>query len=430
MNQQAIKKLRHKFSLAAFLSFMGIMLLMGSIIYLFNLYISNKQIRATLNYITANDGDISEANHARRDVDEYSQPNDFEQFWEEIFGSGLDSSPELRFRTRYFSVKVSVQEDNEIIWKNTGSIAAVSAEEAEQYAFLAIISGSEYGNIDNYTYQVTNTDDSLLVVFVDCTQQHAVSRRLFSIILGFIAVGGLGMALLVMVLSKYMIRPEIRNAQRQKQFITNAGHELKTPLAVIRANTELDIMLNGENDWNRSTLRQTEQMTKLIQDLVTIARAEEHQDSEKLVETDVSAAVRSAAEELSPLAQQAEKTLTTDIADNVTMTAPEGQMRQLATLLLDNAIKYCDEKGHIRIELTRKGKVIRLVVSNDYQSGAGVDYHRFFERFYRADESHSTEKSGYGIGLSIAESIVTTCKGTINVTWHNGVISFTCKFHP
>ena len=228
-------------------------------------------------------------------------------------------------------------------------------------------------------------------------------------------------------LSKRMIQPEIRNAERQKQFITNAGHELKTPLAVIRANTELDIMLNGENEWNQSTLRQTDQMTKLIQDLVTIARAEEEPEPENMVEVDVTASVQEAVDSLSPLAKQAEKTLTAEIQSDVKMRAQEGHLKQLATLLLDNAIKYCDDKGTVHVELFRKGKNIRLVVSNDYKDGAGVDYSRFFERFYRAEESHGGEKSGYGIGLSIAESIVERYKGTIHVTWNNGVIHFTVK---
>lgn len=428
MNERSIKKLRRKFALMAFLSFMSIMLVMGLMIYLFNLYTINKQIKATLDYITANDGDISEENHDRRDIGEFIASNDFERFWTEVFGTGLDTSPELRFWTRYFSVKISVDDDDGVIWKNTSNIAAVTDKEAEEYAIHAFELGKNYGTIDRYTYQVTSSDDSVLVVFVDCNQQYAVIRRLMSIILGLIAIGAVGMFLLVMVLSKNMIKPEIRNAERQKQFITNAGHELKTPLAVIRANTELDMMLNGENEWNQSTLRQTDQMTKLIQDLITIARADENEPVENLTEVEVSASVKEAAEGLLPLAKQAEKSLTTDIQDGISMKAKEGDFKQLATLLIDNAIKYCDDKGTITVALSRKGKNIRLVVSNDYRDGAGVDYNRFFERFYRAEESHGGEKSGYGIGLSIAETIVQRYKGTINASWSNGVIHFTCKW--
>ncbi len=426
MNQQSIRKLRRKFSLAAFLSFMSIMLLMGGMIFAFNLYTTNKQIHATLDYIIANDGDISEANHTARSIEDFSAQNDFERFFEEIFSTGLDNSPELRFWTRYFSVRISVENDD-IIWKNTGSIAAVTSEQAENYAVQALMSGKYFGTIDQFTYQISESEDSILIVFVDCKQQNAVIRRLMSIILGLIAVGAVGMLILVMVLSKYMIKPEILSAERQKQFITNAGHELKTPLAVIRANTELDIMLNGENEWNQSTLRQTEQMTKLIQDLVMIARAEESPQTENFIEVDVSASVREAVESLLPLAQQAEKNLTADMEDGIVMKAQEGQIKQLASLLIDNAIKYCDDKGTIHVSLSKKGKNIRLTVDNDYKDGANVDCSRFFERFYRAEESHGGEKTGYGIGLSIAESIVKRYKGTIHASWNNGIIRFTCK---
>lgn len=406
---------------------MGVVLLMGILIYGSNLHIINKQIRMTLQYIIANDGDISEQNPDRRDISEFVSSNAFERFWTEVFGTGLDTSPELRFSTRYFSVMFSLQEDNKVVWKNTSNIAAITDEEVEDYAFRALKDRKEYGTLDQYTYQVTSEEDHILIVFVDCRQQYAVLRRLTSIILALIVVGAVGMFVLVMVLSKRMIQPEIRNAERQKQFITNAGHELKTPLAVIRANTELDIMLNGENEWNQSTLRQTDQMTKLIQDLVTIARAEEEPEPENMVEVDVTASIQEAVDSLSPLAKQAEKTLTAEIQSNVKMRAQEGHLKQLATLLIDNAIKYCDDKGTVHVELFRKGKNIRLVVSNDYKDGAGVDYSRFFERFYRAEESHGGEKSGYGIGLSIAESIVERYKGTIHVTWNNGVIHFTVK---
>ncbi len=424
MNKSAIRKLRRKFALIAFVSFMGIMLVMGTMIYLFNLYTTNKQIRAVLNYIVENDGDISKKDPEEQEREEEKSQNEFDRFLTDVFGTGVSDSPELRYRTRYFSVKFTMEKN--ILWKNTNNVAAITTEEAEDYAFQALLAGQTYGTYDRYTYQIEEFDNGALVVFVDCEQQHAVSKRLLNIILGFVAVGAVAMFILVTLLSKRMIQPEIRNAERQKQFITNAGHELKTPLAVIRANTELEMMLSGENEWNQSTLRQTEQMTKLIQDLIMIARADETGETESYTDVDISAAVREAADSLSPLAQQADKTMKLDIADGIILRSQEGHIRQLAALLIDNAIKYCDDNGTIVTELSAKGKNIRLVVANDYKKGAGVDYNRFFERFYRAEESHGGEKSGYGIGLSIAESIVKRYRGSINASWSSGMIRFTC----
>ncbi len=426
MNKETIKKLRRKFTWIAFFSFLTVMLLMGAMIYLINHLSSMRQINETLNYITANNGDLSDWEHQKNNSDGYNANNDFDKFWSDMFGSGMDSSPEFKFATRYFSVFLSGQGDvHQVI---TTNIAAVSRDEVITYGLTAFLTGNDYGKIDQYYYQVSETDTGILIVFVDGAYQDQVSQRLLRIILVLVLIGALGMFFLVRILSKRMIQPEIRNAERQKQFITNAGHELKTPLAVIKANTELDMMINGENEWNQSTLRQTEQMTDLIRDLIMIARAEEGGKSENMIETDLSQVVREKAESFVSVARQAEKTLTLSITEGLKMKAEEGKMQQLTGLLVDNAIKYCDDKGTITVELTAKGKHIRLVVMNDYKDGSQTDCSRFFERFYRADESHNNKKSGYGIGLSIAEGIVKSHKGTIRAVWNNGIIRFICTF--
>lgn len=425
MNESSIKKLRKKFTLSAFLSFLAVMLFMGAMIFFINFYSSSKQINSVLDFIIDNGGEITEKSFER--IDKYNFPQDsLGYFFSELFGTGLDTSPEFRFSTRYFSV---VYTDNgEIESVLTNNIAAVTADDAIKYADKVLASNSSYGMYGNYNYKVKNTEEGKLVVFLDCTSQRNVSKRLLSIISLLTLFGALAMYILVRVLSRRMIMPEIKNAERQKRFITNAGHELKTPLAVIRANTELDIMLNGENEWNQSTLRQTESMTKLIQDLILIARSDETDRQDDLIDTDVSEAVKDASQELSSLAVQSGKKLEEKITDGLKMKAAEGHIKQLAALLIDNAIKYCDDEGTVSVELSQKGKVIRLVVSNDYKDGDKVDCSRFFERFYRAEESHSTEKSGYGIGLSIAESLVKRYGGSIKADWNSGIIRFTCTF--
>ena len=222
------------------------------------------------------------------------------------------------------------------------------------------------------------------------------------------------------------IAPEIRNAEQQKQFITNASHELKTPLAVIKANTQVQEMMNGKDEWTESTMRQVDRMTGLIQNLVTIVRAEEKEDSEDRIDTDVSEAIRDTVKSYLPVAENAGETLNQNIGDGIHMKAVESQIRQLATLLIDNAIKYCDEHGTINVELLQKGRGVKLSVSNTYAEGKNADYSKFFERFYRADQSHNVDKGGYGIGLSIAESLVKQYNGSIDASWKDDVITFDC----
>ena len=431
MNKQAIKKLRRKFTLVSFISFMAVMIIISMLIFFVDFYSITKQIHSVLNYIVENGGDISENNYKWLDNKDFTPENEFDKTMENFFGTGIDTSPEMRFFTRYFSVWFT--DDGEFLTANISNIASVTEKKAEQYGRKALRKNIMYGSEGHYFYKMVDmegADGVKLIVFLDCTQHLNSLERLMNIILILVAFGGIVMYLLVYIISKHMIKPEIRNAERQKQFITNAGHELKTPLAVIRANTELDMMINGENEWNTSTLRQTDNMTKLIQNLILIARADEKPNEEHFVDTDVSAEVREAVESLSSIAQQSEKKMETDIADGIMMKANKGQINQLAALLIDNAIKYCDEKGTIKTTLSLKGKNIRLVVSNDYKDGEGVDCNRFFDRFYREDKSHNSDKGGYGIGLSIAESIVKMYKGTIHANYNNGVISFICLLRP
>lgn len=427
MNEQAIKKLRRKFTWSAFLSFLIVMLLMGGMIYFVNLHTTIEHIHTVLNYIVENGGNILKADERKKDNEYHmNEDEDYYDIWKEIFHTGIDSSPEFRYSTRYFSVIYNCDGNVETV--ETKSIASVSEEQAKKYAEKALKKNNTYGSFGNYYYQLENTEDGIIIVFLDCTANMASIGRLLNIILLLVLVGAAGAYLLVRIMSYRMIQPEIKAAERQKQFITNAGHELKTPLAVIKANTELDVMLNGENDWNKSTLRQIDRMTKLIADLITISRAEEKIDEKNISEFDFSNVAKDAADSFKTVALNSGKTLETEIEENVRIKGDQSKLQQLVTLLTDNAVKYCDDKGKIKVTLSSKGKNVRLAVYNDYADGDKVDCSRFFERFYRADDSHNTDKGGYGIGLSIAESIVRNNKGTIQVNWSNGVICFICRF--
>ena len=169
-------------------------------------------------------------------------------------------------------------------------------------------------------------------------------------------------------------------------------------------------------------------MNGLIQNLVMIAKAEEREDKSKLAEINASETAEQTVTPYKALAEQTGKTLKTDIEKDVMVTSDESKLRQIITILVDNAIKYCDDNGEVDVRLnpTRHGQLrMRLVVSNSYKDGAGIDCNRFFDRFYREDQSHNIDKGGYGIGLSIAESICRQYGGNIKAAWKDGIISFT-----
>ena len=430
MNEQAIKKLRRKFILIAFFSLLTVLIIMSTTIYHVNFFSTERQIRNTLNYLTDNEGKIAPSPVIEWDivpatVDSANDPEN--GIWEtmiEIFrdalNTQLDEKSEAVYGLRYFAVVMNEEDSSPI----TTHIAEIDEKTAFTYAQRALDSGQQYGIIGDYSFEVRQTKDKTLVVFLNVANQLADAHRI-GIIVFLLTVFGSGLSFIIIrILSNHAIRPEIRNAENQQRFITNASHELKTPLAVIRANTELEMMIHGEDEWNQSTMNQVDRMTGLIQNLVMIAKADEKANKEDRSDTNISQIVSETVDNFATLAAQNDKLLTKSIPENIHMNASESQVRQLTSLFIDNAIKYCDDNGAITVTLQQKGKGVKIAVSNLYAAGEGMDFSRFFDRFYREDQSHNIDKGGYGIGLSIADSIVRQYRGKIDVTYQKGVIEF------
>ena len=428
MNKKAIKKLRRKFIITAMASFLGVMLLMSATIYFINVHTTMRQISKTLDYISDNNGLVAPD---EVQMTKLAVPADFthekksyiEELFEDLFNTGIDSE-EFLHSVRYFAVIYDT--DNQPVLTLTNHISRISDQQAENYATKALESGDETGSVEDFKFKVKHNDTNSVVVCMDVSSQMANVRRVGNIALFIMLAGTLLSYIFIRLISRKMIKPEIKAAEQQKQFITNAGHELKTPLSVIRANTELEMMMHGEDEWNNSTMNQVDRMTGLINDLVLIARSEEKEDVKELCEIDVSKTVTDVADTFSSVAEKNGIALNKDVPDGVVMRVMEEHIRQLTSLLVDNAIKYCDEGGAVSVQLAQKGKGIRISVSNNYAKGEHEDYSRFFERFYRQDKSHNIDKGGYGIGLSIADSIVRKYRGKIDVSWKDGEIFFTC----
>ena len=442
MNERAIRKLRIKFIISATFAYMTAMMVMGAILYGTNVIVTNRQISSLLDYIVSHEGELPSPTDppltptagpvAEAAGEEDSPvPGEFAQnviSVNDLFVPNQEAyeAPDFLYSTRYFSVIFGP--DQEVVDVQISHIAAVDEEAAVSLARSVLGKRPRFGNRGLYFYKRASLKkDRTIVVFLDSRSQVATNTRLLYTSLIVLGLGLIVVLSVVRTLSYHSIQPEIENARLQEQFLTNASHELKTPLAVIRANTEVEQMLHGENEWNTSTLHQIDRMTSLIQNLVLISRAQEKQDSSRAITVDASRAVSETVETFAPVASQEEKKLEKSIPEGLTLLGEEGDLRQLASLLIDNAIKYCDEKGTIRVTLAGRNRgPLRLTVSNDYLPGAQVDYERFFDRFYREDESHNIEKGGFGIGLSIAESLVKKYRGTIKASWRDGVISFTC----
>lgn len=336
-----------------------------------------------------------------------------------------DTILQLRFFT------VWTDEAGQVTNMNMQYIAEVRPREAASYAATALSSGQDKGSIADseavYNYQITHTKNGEMTVFLDTTSYHDSARQVLyiSLLIAFICL--ILFICIVLFLSGRAIRPMVRNLENQKQFITNAGHELKTPIAIISANAELLEMMNGKNEWTDSIQHQTKRLTGLVNDLITLSKMGEQRDIVKS-NIDFSAIARDAAESFRPVAEQEKKSLHVDIPEDIHIMAEEKIIHELVNILVDNAVKYCDDEGRIVVSLATRGRNgARLQVSNTYADGAGVDYDRFFERFYREDTSHNSKKAGYGIGLSMAKEIVAQFKGSIGASYKDGMITFTVQ---
>ncbi len=413
MNNRTIERIKKRFIGIAMLAIFLAMVFIGGAILLASFFVSRSAIRRGLDQLILNEAYLKD-----RDLSEY-----------------YFDSPDI---TDIFNTQVGDQADFWLVrYDGNGQLLSVDGRyPGNSYTFFLgmadeIKEGPEgYGRQGRIWYKYADTLDGSIIAFIDTTGEiYAINRLLFITLI--VCLAGLAVTfILVTHFSDYVVASEAENLAKQKDFITNASHELKTPLAVIRANTEMSQMLNGEDEWSVSTLKQIDNMNGLIANLVMISKAQEMEDKSEMVMIDVSGVVADSVKTFEPVAAKDGITLSTDIVPEAKMKADASKIMQLTTILVDNAIKYCDDKGTVKVGLTQIRKnAVRMTVTNSYADGANVDCNKFFERFYREDKSHNIDKGGYGIGLSIAENICRQYRGTIQASWKNGEISFICTLY-
>lgn len=321
-------------------------------------------------------------------------------------------SVETPYETRYFTVKTDTK--GNILSVNTGSIAAISTEDAINYTKEVLKKDKEKGFADVYRYGVATVDDEQCIVFVDCGRDLDFYNSFLKICLGMSFLGIVGVFLLVLLFSSRAIKPVVESYQKQKHFITDAGHELKTPLAVISANTEVLELTDGENEWTKSIKNQVERLSVLTNELIALSRMDEAGESIAKETFSLSDALTEVAESFRMAGESNERTFDTEIQENISYYGNEGEIRKMAIILCDNAIKYTPPKGAIHFTLKKEGKNILFCLKNTATAMEKGRHDEVFERFYRGDSSRSSEISGYGIGLSIAKSVVMAHKGKIH----------------
>lgn len=393
-----IDHLRKRFIRICTLSFLAVFLVLFSAIYLITAWQTDSSLDTLADIVIENDGRFPEYEEFSADDGILSLPDSVNQ--------------ESPFTTRFFTVVFDA--DGQLESVDLGAIASVTSQQAASYATAALQNAKERGWLDDFRYKVHRSDEGAVVVLISGADAKHFNRRFLLSTSSVFAGGSLIVLLLIILFSKRAVRPSAESYDKQKQFITDASHELKTPLTLIRTNLDIMEDENGPSEWLSDIREETDSLTTLVDRLVTLTRMDENQSQPDVQLFSLSDAVEETASAFSAAAQKAGQEMIMDIVPNVHYTGNETDIRQLISIIMDNAVKYCDKNGTIRVSLTG-GRHPVLTIDNSYAAVGDIALDRLFERFYRADKAR-TYGGGFGIGLSIAKAITERYHAEITVS--------------
>ncbi len=423
-----IKKLRKKFVIITAVSLLSVMLVLIAAINTVNIYRNNSDANSQIEMIIENDGKIPELdkkinNKNFKNIDNteiIKPPTDYKKFSK----NGINN-PEKQFTIRFTSVEIN--KTKQITKINKDKIASLSESDIKSYTEKIINSSKTSGWISNYKYKIKTTSSGYLLVILDASaaRNSNYSILLISSLIGIFSY--MFVLLIIILISKKAISPIAESYEKQKAFITDAGHELKTPLTVISANNEILKMTYGENEWIDATEKQIGKMQNLVCNLISLAKMDEDNIELQSQSFSLSDAVYDTAKAFEGLCKSKNKTLSISAMPDINWTGDEASIRQVVSILLDNAVKYCDENGNISVVLSAN-KFITIKVTNTFKNVANTKLPMLFDRFYREDKAR-TDSSNYGLGLSIAKAVVEKQHGTIKAhNINNEEISFEIQF--
>lgn len=403
-----IKRLRKKFIIISMLSVTLVLAVLIAAINLFNYRDVVRNADDILEMLISNEGSFPDE----------EPPGGRQPEERDNRGGRRDGqmSPEMKYETRFF--KIVLDNDGNVLSIDTGKIAAVDSSEAAKLAGEVFSSGKTGGFKGDYRYKRSTAGDSTLIVFYDCGRSLDNARSFLGISVVISLIGLVIVFALIAVSSKAVIKPAAEAYEKQKRFITDAGHELKTPLAVINADCDVLEMESEENEWIADIRKQTERLTSLTNSLIYLAKTEEGSKTDAVrIDFPLSDIVSEEAESFKGLARSSGKSIEATVTPDISYNGDQKAITQLVSILLDNAIKYSPEGGLIKVSLKKNGSKIILAVSNDTTEPVTKENtDRMFDRFYRTDQSRNSETGGYGIGLSIAKGITEAHRGKIHAS--------------
>ncbi len=395
-----IYRLQKKFILICTVSVLAVIALVFGVLLVLNISSMNRNMDMLADRVSEGGGRFPGSMDEKPHPDKMPHQND--QNFEFI-------TPETPFSTRHFTV--FFDKNGNVLQTFMESIFSIPEGKAIEYARNATNGTSERGWIYNYRYKVFSTEKGYGVVLVDGSMNRSMLMQ-STMIAGFVLLGCAALVLtLIFLLSKRAVKPIAESYEKQKQFVTDANHELKTPLTLILANLDIAEAELGKNEWLDDIRSEGHRMTELVNQLVSLSRMDEEGHQMNVTVVSLGLLVANTVSEFEPLAKDRGKNLVATVESEITCVGDEALLRRLVGILLDNAIKYCDNGGEISVTLHR-GKKVVLTIENTYASVGEIELSRLFDRFYRADSARKFI-GGYGIGLSLAKAIVENHKGEI-----------------
>ncbi len=317
---------------------------------------------------------------------------------------------------------VALGEDGTALSVENGERAVYEKDELVSLAKELIAGGKKQGRTGSLSYLVSAKNGYTLVAFMDDT---VTETRMNMMLRNVLIIGGAAIVVLFflsLALSKRIIRPLEENDRQQKQFISDASHELKTPVAVIGANAEMLSRELPDNEWLANIQYENERMGELVRQLLDLSRAESAETP--MEELDLSRVVTGEVLAFESLAFDQGKTIRDEIEEGIRVTGNQTQLQQLVSVLLDNAVRHSTGDG-VDISLKRQPHSAQLVVSNEGEAIPPEKMEHLFDRFYRVDEARTDEGQHYGLGLSIAKAVAVKHGGNIGVSCEDGKVRFT-----
>lgn len=411
-----IKVLQRKFVISSMTAVSILLLALLGAINISNIIITLSQAENTLS-------DIIQA-----EVQQISQPhiNPGNQ-GNQIFGGEPKPFPEMNMTSLFFVARFD--DFGEIVQVDTSKIVGMTEDEAKALALQAWNSSESEGKISGFKYASETGGAGKVYVFLDVSYQtySVISVLFLSVFIGLVC--WVLMLILIIFLSKRAIKPIAENIERQKQFVTDAGHEIKTPLSIILANTDALELHNGENKWSKNIRAQTVRLNGLMQNLLTLARIDESRIDETKETFSLNEAVEQTSNMFLEMLSPKNLTMRKYFREEININANRELISRLVSILLDNAVKYARRGSEIGIELYKNDRTITLAVVNQCDNLPDCPPEKLFDRFYRGNSARTQKSGGYGIGLSAAASIAELHKGSIKAIYEGGsTIIFKAEF--